>query len=375
MRRLSLWSGLAGIAAVCASPAIAGAPIYQFNFAATSISAPAAFSYRSDVPTPPGAGISNVQTSLGLIFPLVASRDSMGAWSFTWTTSPTFSVTFAAQTDMGFPNVPGVYPGEPALITVNAMFMTMTAAGTVDISIQTAVPAINAGGIVNAASYAAASAVAAGSLVAAFGTYLLNSPQAAPGDPLPTSLLGLSMQFGGVPSAPLLYVSAGQVNLQVPWELSGQSQTTMVANLLGENSPAQPVSVAPFAPGIFSVNAQGTGQGAILDSSYRLVDSSNPATPGSTTVLIYCTGLGAVNNPPPTGSPAPLTSLVHTTTTPTVAIGGVDANVTFSGLAPGYVGLYQVNAEVPGGLAASDAVPVVVSMSGALSNTVTIAVQ
>jgi len=60
---------------------------------------------------------------------------------------------------------------------------------------------------------------------------------------------------------------------------------------------------------------------------------------------------------------------------PTVTIGGVSANVSFSGLAPGYVGLYQVNAQVPAGLAANNAAPVAISMEGAVSNTVTIAVQ
>jgi uncharacterized protein (TIGR03437 family) len=60
---------------------------------------------------------------------------------------------------------------------------------------------------------------------------------------------------------------------------------------------------------------------------------------------------------------------------PTVTIGGVPANVQFSGLAPGYVGLYQVNAQVPAGLATGSNVPVVMSISGATSNTATLAVQ
>jgi len=134
------------------------------------------------------------------------------------------------------------------------------------------------------------------------------------------------------------------------------------------------VNLAPYAPGIFTINSQGTGQGAILDAAYRLVDASNPAASGSF-VLIYCTGLGSVTNPPPTGSPASLTDPSPTPMFPTVTIGGVSANVSFSGLAPGYVGLYQVNAQVPAGLAANNAAPVAISMEGAVSNTVTIAVQ
>ena len=141
-----------------------------------------------------------------------------------------------------------------------------------------------------------------------------------------------------------------------------------------------------FAPGIFSTNGQGTGQGAILDTSYRLVDSSNPATAGSTVLQIYCTGLGAVTNQPPSGSPPLNDQLAETTTTPMVTIGGVQAQVLFSGLAPGSVGEYQVNALVPAGSSKGSAVPVVIAfgdsvtangvhIGGATSNTVTIAVQ
>jgi uncharacterized protein (TIGR03437 family) len=136
------------------------------------------------------------------------------------------------------------------------------------------------------------------------------------------------------------------------------------------------VTVAAAAPAIFTTNAQGTGQGAIQDSSFNLVDANNPATPGTTTILIYCTGLGAVSaNQPATGAAASTTALAPTVTMPTVTIGGVTATPSFSGLAPGYVGLYQVNVPVPATVAAGSAVPVVISMDGATSNTVTIAVE
>lgn len=183
------------------------------------------------------------------------------------------------------------------------------------------------------------------------------------------------MQFGNQAQAPLFYASMQQVNLQIPWELASQMQTTLAATINGQSIAGQTFSLALFSPGIFSLNSQGTAQGAILDSSYRLVDSSNPATPGTTVILIYCTGLGQVTNQPPTGSPAAGNPLSETVTKPTVTIGGVPANVTFSGLAPGFVGLYQVNAQVPASAPAGPSVPVVVSMGGVDSNPVTIAVQ
>ena len=233
-------------------------------------------------------------------------------------------------------------------------------------------PSINPGGAVNAASYAPGSPLAPGSIASVFGSFPLGSPSQAGSVPLPTSLSGLSMQFGGA-AAPLFYASGGQVNLQVPWELAGQSQTSITASAGGHASTAQTVALAPFAPGIFSMNAQGTGQGAILDQSYRLVDKSNPAPPGSI-IQIYCTGLGEVTNQPPTGSQSPGSPLAETTTTPAVSIGGVQATVLFSGLAPGFVGEYQVNVRVPVAVPAADDVPVVISIGGADSNTVTMAV-
>jgi uncharacterized protein (TIGR03437 family) len=183
------------------------------------------------------------------------------------------------------------------------------------------------------------------------------------------------MQFGSGTKVPLIYAANGQVNFQVPWELAGLSQSSLTATFSGQSSTSQNVSLAPFAPGIFSTNAQGFGQGAILDPTYKLVDTSNPAAPGSTVVLIYCTGLGAVSNQPASGAPSPSNPPATTTTTPTVMIGGAPAQVSFSGLAPGFVGEYQVNALVPPNSAAGDAVPVVISIGGKTSNTVTMAVK
>ena len=237
-------------------------------------------------------------------------------------------------------------------------------------------PTINSGGILNAASYAVGSPVAPGSIVAVYGTFSLNSPSVAPGPSWPTSLGNLSMQFAGGTAAPLYYVSSSQVNLLVPWELANQSQTSLTATVNGQSGPAQTVSLEEFSPGIFAMNGQGTGQGAIVDAiSGRLLDSSNPAIPGSTYVSIYCTGLGPVSNQPASGAPSPSNPLAQTPTLPTVTIGGANAPVLFSGLAPGWVGEYQVNAQVPPTSTTGNAVPVALSIGGVTSNTVLMAVK
>ncbi len=234
-------------------------------------------------------------------------------------------------------------------------------------------PSISPGGIVNAASYTAP--VAPGSLASVFGTFEVTSPSAASVLPLPTILSQLSLQFTGGYYAPLFFASNTQTNIQIPWELTGQTQTSLIPISSGQTGSPQMLSLAAFAPGIFSINSQGTGQGAIQDTIYDIVDTADPAIPGITTIVIYCTGLGPVTNQPATGSPAPSNPLAVTTTLPDVTIGGIPAHVVFSGLAPGLVGVYQINALVPGSAPVGSAVPVVISMNGALSNAVTIAIQ
>jgi uncharacterized protein (TIGR03437 family) len=118
------------------------------------------------------------------------------------------------------------------------------------------------------------------------------------------------------------------------------------------------------------------GQAAAVDAlSGNLVAKANPAKAGKSVIAIYCTGLGPVVNPPATGAAASATELSPTIVPPAVTIGGVPANVLFSGLAPTFVGLYQINVEVPAGVSPGDAVAVAVSMGGAVSNTATVAIR
>jgi uncharacterized protein (TIGR03437 family) len=240
-------------------------------------------------------------------------------------------------------------------------------------------PTVAAGGApvttmsVISASYLAP--VVAGSIAAVFGSNL-SVGQSSPvlPIPLPTTLAESTITLGGQ-AAPLFFAMPAQVNLQVPWELAGQAQTMMTATVNGVSSVAQAVTLAPFNPGIFSLNAMGTGQGAILVAPTAQVAAVGTPVSRGGYIAIYCTGLGAVTNQPATGAAAPVSPLSVTVVKPTVTIGGVAAGVTFAGLAPGFVGLYQVNAAVPAGVSPGDAVPVVITMENTASNTVTIAVQ
>jgi uncharacterized protein (TIGR03437 family) len=141
--------------------------------------------------------------------------------------------------------------------------------------------------------------------------------------------------------------------------------------------------VADTAPGIFTVNSQGTGQAAALVGGTAQIAApvgsipganAAPATAGQT-ISLFLSGLGAVTNPPVDGSPSSASNLSNTIATPIVSIGGVPATVSYSGLAPGEVGLYQINVVVPAGTMTGSSVPVNVSIGNANANIVTIAIQ
>jgi len=216
--------------------------------------------------------------------------------------------------------------------------------------------------VVNAASYTAP--VAPGALVAIFGSGLATATASAAGLPLPTSLNGTQVLMNGIPM-PLFFVSAGQINAQVPWNISGSSVSTQ-ASVNSALSNTITAAIAPAAPAVFTTSQSGSGQGAVLISSIGELAAasgsvagvlSRPVLPGEY-ISIYCTGLGAVTNPPLSGEGASSSQLSNTLPTPTVMIGDTPANVGFSGLAPGFVGLYQVNAGVPANVPAGDAMPI-----------------
>jgi uncharacterized protein (TIGR03437 family) len=148
-----------------------------------------------------------------------------------------------------------------------------------------------------------------------------------------------------------------------------RTRTSPVTNN-GTTGASISVPVLAAQPGIFNYNVGGTTFGAILHSNFQLADTAHPATQGET-VLIYCTGLGQVSSPPAAGTAA---NGQTTVAVATVTMGGVSAVVSFSGLAPGFVGLYQVNAVVPSGVASGNQ-PVVISEGGSSSNSVLLPVQ
>jgi len=237
--------------------------------------------------------------------------------------------------------------------------------------------------VVNAAAYSGNFTCSAGSLGSIFGAGLTSGETgSAAALPLPLDIGGVRVRAGDA-SLPLLFVSPAQINFQCPdMADGGHAQFTVEAG--GLSSPPVDVS-AGIVPGIFSLNASGSGQGAIIIANSDII--AMPATAGipsrpvrrSEYISIYATGLGGVLNAPPPGAPAPAGTACVLEAAPRVTIGAADARVTYAGLAPGFVGLYQVDVQVPASAPLGDAVPVsmvVTDRSGVphASNTVTIAV-
>lgn len=261
-----------------------------------------------------------------------------------------------------------------AVVTAQARSGALS--GTARLSLQTAnaaIAAISAGGIVNAAGFQPG-ALAPGSIVSVFGQNMALAVGAATVLPLPNSLGGVTLSIGGQ-DAPLYYSSGGQVNAQIPFETptgTVQSYLRIVKNGKNVFSDTETLTIVPFKPGIFTTNAG--EQGVVVDTRGRLVDASAPAAAGDVLVA-YATGLGAVDRPVRSGQPAPSNPPAKTVTGVTVRIGDRTVPAEFAGLTPGLVGLYQINFAVPAGVAPGNAVPLIVTMNGVASNTVTIAVQ
>ncbi len=237
-----------------------------------------------------------------------------------------------------------------------------------------AAPALNAGGTVSNASFLARP-VAPGSLVSIFGAGLSAADQTATASPLPFELGTTALTLGGVP-VPLIHAFPLQVDAQIPWELAGQTeaQLTIITDDLAGNTVTVPL--AQFSPGVYSTDGSGTGQGAILiNGTGDLAAPGHPARRGSDYVNIFATGLGPVSHQPATGAPAPSVIYAETTNAVSVAIGGTPAKVTFAGLAPGWVGLYQVNLLVPATAPTGNTVSVALSVGGVNANLVTMAVE
>jgi uncharacterized protein (TIGR03437 family) len=220
-------------------------------------------------------------------------------------------------------------------------------------------PSFTAAGIVNAASFV--SGLVPGSLATLFGKGLsiVNGAVLAGGH---TSLNGTSVSVGGTP-APLVSIvnqsGQEQISFQVPFELQGSASTSVQVTNNGSSTTVSSVPVLAAQPGIFAVASGGTTTAAVIHLNGQLVTPQNAAQTGEA-VSLFLTGVGPIQPSVSTGALGPIPPA--TTTLPvTVSLGGVGCNVLFSGYAPGAIGLYQINFQIPANVPSGPSVTLQVS--------------
>ena len=230
---------------------------------------------------------------------------------------------------------------------------------------EPAASAVRVDAILNGAGFGNAP-LAPGMTAALFGANLAaDTALASGGNSLPLSLSGTSVTVNGVP-APLFFAGPGQVNFLVPYEISGPMGEVVLRNERGQ--AAVRVTQTLASPGMF---LSGTGPSVYHGNSLPVWDFA-PARSGEEVVL-FASGLGAVEPAVPAGSPAPFSPLARVVQVPTVRVDGRVAEVRFAGLTPGFVGLYQINFVVPAGTR-SGRVPFFLEAGGVSSPVLTLAI-
>ncbi len=299
------------------------------------------------------ASFSNGDTPVVLV-PLLDGRWS-GTWQARGASSAQVTVTFDARLD------------SPVL---NG---SAQVGGGVDLNANPP-PDVGAGGVVDAASFRS-KALAPGSLISIFGSLLSQGSIEATSLPLPTRLGGTTVVLAGRP-LPLLFAGPGQINAMVPYDLPVDATHQLLVRRGSAISVPEAVSVLSSQAGVFTNIASGFPivVATYGDGSYALVSPQNPLKAGDV-IVIYCTGLGDVEPRAIAGVATPFNELSRTTEAVKVRIGGVEAEVFFAGLTPGFTGLYQVNATVPAGVTPGEDVPLLLEQSARQSQPVKIVVR
>ena len=288
-----------------------------------------------------------------------------GRWQGTWFGSNTRAaqLTVNINADMDSPKLHG-----------NAPYT-----GTLQPNDQ--VPAITAGAVGSAGVAPPQAPIAPGAILSVSGKSFAFSPTSANQLPLGTDLSGTEVLLAGR-TLPLIYSSSGLVSAVVPYDIDIDSQYALLVSRGNAISGPQTVAVAGAQPSIFLVDASGDPNtpkklwaqlttGTPIDPS--LISPGNPVKAGDK-LVIYCTGLGAVNSSLDVSSPAP-SNPPPVKNPVTVTIAGVNTPVSFAGLVAGVTGVYQVQITVPSGIPAGDRMPLVVSMLGQSSVPVNLSVR
>lgn len=253
-------------------------------------------------------------------------------------TAPLTGADGATHTDTFTRTVAALY-NRSALVTITQSGITVV---PWNYDAATAPPRIDT--LVNAADMTLP--VAPGGLITVFGSNFSPVNVATRELPLPTALGESCLTVNGV-ALPMLFVSSTQINAQLPFNMGGN--TVLVLRTPGGVSDNFNFTVLPTAPSVFRSGVAGpmTDIPTVFRASNgQLVTGSNPIHTGDT-IIIWATGLGVTDPAVEAGQAAPSNPLPRAIIEPTLTLGGVPLGVSYAGLAPGQVGVYQINAEVP----------------------------
>jgi len=207
------------------------------------------------------------------------------------------------------------------------------------------------------------SPVAPGGLLTATGFQLSPTNQATSQIPLPTALANSCLTVDGQP-VPLIFVSPTQINAQMPVQAVGD--VTLIVHTPAGVSDNFNLTVLPTAPAVFLTGQAGplTNVPTVVRLSNGLIVTDSNPVHGGDELVIYLTGTGQSNPSVPNGLPAPANPLAMSVATPSVQLGGTDLPIMYAGLAPGEVGVSQINVTVPASTPQGLSVPLTISQGG-----------
>ena len=357
--------GATGAASVAVTLTITGTPQLVVTPSQLTFSAPTG----GPAPAAQTLSITSAGTALGF---------TAAAGSYWLSVTPTTGTTPAVLTVTANPSglTAGTYTGTINITQAGAAQVSQMIIVTLQVGGGTATPTIS--GIINAAS-GVIGTVAPGMAISIFGAGL--GPQASQSFALPASggtvatiLGGTQVMFDGT-AVPIIYTSSTQVNALVPFEIANKPNTVLTVEYNGATSAGMTLPVVAAQPGLFTAEANGKGEGAILNQDNSVNSASNPAAAGST-IQLFGTGGGVTIPASVDGALNPLSSTGALAVTPTTAtVGGQSAVVYYAGPAPTLVsGIFQIDVILPASTPSGN-VTLVVTIGTAASQTITVAVQ
>jgi uncharacterized protein (TIGR03437 family) len=236
---------------------------------------------------------------------------------------------------------------------------------------QTTPPVLSPGGTLHNLNPVVGAPLAPGTIVQVFGSGLGPPTGVSPGVIPLVNTFDNTFVLVGPYQAPLYYLSNGQLNVQLPVELTAPQQYPIVVSVNNAITLPDTLNIVPATPGVAAF-ANG-GIVAQHNSDFSLVTAANPAKPGEV-IIMYLAGLGATNPPVASGMPAPSNPPASVTLPVALTVDNQNPKIYFAGLTPGAAGLYQIDFAVPANVSTGN-VNVVVMQNGLTSNTTTLPVS